>query len=88
MGDAVGYKRATGLNSRESVNRMTAERVLMGLLLGGVAIGCVLVLYPFISALLWAAIATVRMFLGQRHPEAFRLFLVMWRTHIRPGRSR
>ena len=56
MGDAVGYKRATGLNSRENVNRMTAERVLMGLLLGGVAIGCVLVLYPFISALLWAAI--------------------------------
>ena len=35
---------------------MTAERILMGLLLGGVAIGCVLVLYPFISALLWAAI--------------------------------
>ena len=35
---------------------MNAERILMGLLLGGVAIGCVLVLYPFISALLWAAI--------------------------------
>ena len=35
---------------------MTAERILMALLLGGVAIGCVLVLYPFISALLWAAI--------------------------------
>jgi predicted PurR-regulated permease PerM len=35
---------------------MTAERVLMGLLLGGVATGCVLVLYPFLSALLWAAI--------------------------------
>lgn len=35
---------------------MTAERILMGLLLGGVAIGCVLVLYPFISALLWAVI--------------------------------
>jgi predicted PurR-regulated permease PerM len=33
-----------------------AERILMGLLLGGVAIGCVLVLYPFISSLLWAAI--------------------------------
>ncbi len=28
----------------------------MGLLLGGVAIGCVLVLYPFLSALLWGAI--------------------------------
>ena len=28
----------------------------MGLLLGGVAIGCILVLYPFVSALLWAGI--------------------------------
>ncbi len=28
----------------------------MGLLLGGVAIGCVLVLYPFLSAMLWAGI--------------------------------
>jgi predicted PurR-regulated permease PerM len=35
---------------------MIAERILMGLLLGGVAVGCVLVLYPFISALLWAGI--------------------------------
>jgi len=35
---------------------MTVERILMGLLLGGVAIGCVLVLYPFFSALLWAGI--------------------------------
>jgi predicted PurR-regulated permease PerM len=35
---------------------MTAERVLMALLLGGIAIGCVLVLYPFFSSLLWAAI--------------------------------
>jgi predicted PurR-regulated permease PerM len=35
---------------------MIAERILMGLLLGGVAVGCVLVLYPFTSALLWAAI--------------------------------
>ncbi len=35
---------------------MIAERILMGLLLGGVAIGCVLVLYPFLSALLWASI--------------------------------
>ncbi len=37
---------------------MTAERVLMGLLLGGIAVGCVLVLYPFLSAILWAAILT------------------------------
>ncbi len=28
----------------------------MGLMLGGVAVGCVLVLYPFFSALLWAGI--------------------------------
>lgn len=35
---------------------MVAERVLMGLLLGGIGIGCVLVLYPFFSSLLWAGI--------------------------------
>lgn len=35
---------------------MTAERILMGLLLGGVAVGCFVVLYPFTSALLWAGI--------------------------------
>ncbi len=29
---------------------MTAERVLMAVLIGGVAAGCVLVLYPFFSA--------------------------------------
>lgn len=33
-----------------------AERVLMGLLLGGVGIGCAVVLWPFLTALLWAAI--------------------------------
>jgi predicted PurR-regulated permease PerM len=35
---------------------MTAERVLLALLLGGIGVGCVLVLYPFFSALLWAGI--------------------------------
>lgn len=35
---------------------MLPERILMTLLLGGVAIGCVFVLYPFFSAILWAAI--------------------------------
>ena len=39
---------------------MTAERVLvgllLGLLLGGIALGCFVVLSPFFSALLWAAI--------------------------------
>src|SRR5690349_14889717 len=32
------------------------ERLLMGLLIGGVAIGCILVLWPFFSAILWAGI--------------------------------
>jgi predicted PurR-regulated permease PerM len=35
---------------------MIAERILMALLIGGVAAGCILVLYPFFSAMLWAAI--------------------------------
>jgi predicted PurR-regulated permease PerM len=35
---------------------MTAERILMALLLGAIAVGCALVLRPFISAILWAAI--------------------------------
>ncbi|WP_323991056.1 AI-2E family transporter [Nguyenibacter sp. L1] len=35
-----------------------AERIMMGLLLGGVAFGCGAILYPFLSALLWAAILT------------------------------
>lgn len=37
---------------------VNAERLLMTLLLGGVAVGCVLVLHPFLSAILWAAILT------------------------------
>jgi predicted PurR-regulated permease PerM len=32
------------------------QRILMALLIGGVAAGCVAVLYPFFSALLWAGI--------------------------------
>ncbi len=35
---------------------LVAERLLMGLLLVGIAIGCVLVLHPFLSAILWGAI--------------------------------
>lgn len=35
---------------------MTTQRLLMGLLLGLIAIGCIEVLYPFFSAILWAAI--------------------------------
>ncbi|HEY0418125.1 MAG TPA: AI-2E family transporter, partial [Acetobacteraceae bacterium] len=37
---------------------MTPERLLMALLLGGVAVGCTLVLWPFSSAILWASILT------------------------------
>jgi predicted PurR-regulated permease PerM len=37
---------------------MVTERLLMTLLLGGVAIGCTLVLYPFFSSILWAGILT------------------------------
>jgi predicted PurR-regulated permease PerM len=35
---------------------MIAERVLLTVLIGGVTAGCILVLYPFFSALLWAGI--------------------------------
>ena len=35
---------------------MIAERLLMGLLLAGIATGCGFVLYPFLSAILWAGI--------------------------------
>jgi predicted PurR-regulated permease PerM len=35
---------------------MIAERVLMGILLGVIGLGCGYILYPFFSAILWAAI--------------------------------
>ena len=56
---------------------MTIERLLMGLLLGGIAIGCIDVLYPFLSAILWAAIL------------AFTTWPVyVWlRAHLRLGHS-
>ncbi len=37
---------------------LTTERLLMGLLLAGIAFGCFLVMRPFLSAVLWAAILT------------------------------
>jgi predicted PurR-regulated permease PerM len=37
---------------------MLAERILMGLLMGAVALGCFVVLAPFLSAILWASILT------------------------------
>lgn len=37
---------------------MEAKSLLMTLLLGGIAIGCALVLYPFFSSILWAGILT------------------------------
>lgn len=39
-----------------------------------------------VAYLLWAAIALARMVRDKRRPEALRLFIVMWRTHIRPPR--
>jgi predicted PurR-regulated permease PerM len=65
---------------------MIAERILMGLLLGGVAVGCVLVLYPFFSALLWAAILVfttwpvfewLRLHLRLRHAYAALLMVLL-----------
>jgi len=35
---------------------LAAERLLMGLLIAGIAVGCILVLHPFLSAILWGAI--------------------------------
>ena len=35
---------------------MIAERMLMGMLLGVIGVGCAYILYPFFSAILWAAI--------------------------------
>jgi cation:H+ antiporter len=37
-----------------------------------------------IAYLLWAALGVVRMLMGKRHPTAFKMFAVMWRTHVRP----
>lgn len=53
LGTAAGCFDHARTHERE---HMIAERILMGLLLGGVAIGCIVVLYPFVSALLWAGI--------------------------------
>lgn len=38
--------------------KMTAERMLMALLLAGIAVGCAIVLRPFLSSVMWAAILT------------------------------
>jgi predicted PurR-regulated permease PerM len=49
---------------------MIAEKLLMGLLIGGIALGCGFVLYPFLSAVLWAAIlvyTTWPLFVWLRH---------------------
>ena len=52
---------------------MTAERVLMTLLVGGIAIGCVLVLYPFFSSLLWAAVISTTLLTARGHRFLARL---------------
>ncbi len=36
-----------------------------------------------VAYLAWAAAGGVRMLTGHRHPDAFRLFAHMWRTHVR-----
>jgi predicted PurR-regulated permease PerM len=71
----------------EAVPRAVNEqRILMGLLIGGVAVGCVAVLYPFLSALLWAGILVfttwpvhelirVRLHLGQRSTALIMVLL-------------
>jgi predicted PurR-regulated permease PerM len=41
-----------------TVADLISERILLVLLLGGIGAGCGLVLYPFFSAILWAAILT------------------------------
>jgi predicted PurR-regulated permease PerM len=55
---------------------MATERVLMALLLGGIAVGCVVVLQPFFSAILWAGILTFTTW------PIYQWF----RTHLRLGR--
>lgn len=62
------------------------EKILMALLLGGIAIGCVVVLYPFFSAILWAAILTyttwpafewLRVHLRLRRPAAAGIMVLL-----------
>jgi predicted PurR-regulated permease PerM len=57
--DAMDKDRAARPCCRRNMGiGMRGDRILMMLLLGGVAVGCTLVLYPFFSAILWAAILT------------------------------
>jgi predicted PurR-regulated permease PerM len=46
-------------DGREGPERgVTTERIMLGLLLAGVAYGCIAILLPFLSAIVWAAILT------------------------------
>ncbi len=65
---------------------MRAEKILMMLLLGGIAIGCTMVLAPFLSAILWAAILTyttwpmfqwVRLYLRLGHSSAAAIMVLV-----------
>jgi len=40
-----------------------------------------------VAYLVWCALAGVRMLAGKRQPHAFRLFVRMWRTHVRKPRA-
>ena len=57
-GDGLTSERVTGTHrlGHRTGEATIAERILLWLLVGGIGVGCVLVLYPFFSALLWAAI--------------------------------
>ena len=50
------YRPTNGGQTMTDRTQGMAERVLAGTLLVGLAIGCVVVLLPFLSALLWGAI--------------------------------
>jgi cation:H+ antiporter len=39
--------------------------------------------YVTVAYLAWAAAGVVSLLVGRRQPAAFRLFVVMWRTHVR-----
>jgi cation:H+ antiporter len=39
--------------------------------------------YVTVAYFAWAAVEIVRLLLGRRKPAAFRLFAVLWRTHVR-----
>jgi cation:H+ antiporter len=41
--------------------------------------------YVTVAYLVWAAVEIVRMAIGKRKPQAFFLFAIMWKRHVRPA---